>query len=684
MLRVVFLFIIGVVFGVASEQVEIIANNAQKDDGIVKASDGVVLFYDGYMIEAKSLEYDTIKKVVKLNGNVVLYKDKLVQAHTDAAMLDLRSKDVTLKPLLLIEQTNSVWAQGESACKSGAIYTITNSYISSCNINDPDWKIGYGKAEFDSEDEWFTSYNNTFYIGDIPVFYLPIFGLPTSKKRRTGLLFPKFSYSNDYGLSYMQPIYFAPSHNYDIELTPQIKSGKGAGAYATLRFVDTPTSKGAIKSGFFNTQSSYFRDENLDNRNFYGFEVLYERDSLFDKYIQGYTDGLLVDGTWLNDIGYDRQQYNEIEKSDDYGTRDSQMVTSTINYYLSNEKHYFGVNSKLFIDTTKTSNADTFQMLPSVNYHIFKDSFLHENLLYSLDAKATNYTRKDGYSIKQYEIDVPVGFSWSFFDDYLGVSISENLYGTYLDYDDFSGVKNGSYINNFHKISLFTNLSKEYDDFFHNINLYANYIIPSFDDKRGHFSPFVSLDTPNEHLELKLEQFFYDNQDIEVSHFVSQKIHMDDYTYKYGDLENELRVDFGDFYAESIVSYSHEEAKISSAIHTIGYKDKKNDLALSHSFSDTLEYDKSNFLDLSYAREITPRDDLYTDIQYNLKDDFVKKMEIGWVYKSDCWSCKLSAKKERVPKLELGGSNALINKGIYLEVTLVPFGKSLRIKEESY
>ena len=74
-------------------------------------------------------------------------------------------------------------------------------------------------------------YNPVFYVGKVPVLYLPYFGFPTDKTRRSGLLIPEIAYLSEQGLYYKQPIYFAPMQSWDLEFDPQIRTRRGAGIY---------------------------------------------------------------------------------------------------------------------------------------------------------------------------------------------------------------------------------------------------------------------------------------------------------------------------------------------------------------------------------------------------------------------------------------------------------------------
>ena len=48
----------------------------------------------------------------------------------------------------------------------------------------------------------------------------------------------------------------------------------------------------------------------------------------------------------------------------------------------------------------KKSNANTLQELPQVQFHSYNKELFLENLIYSIDTKAQNFTRKEGLNAK--------------------------------------------------------------------------------------------------------------------------------------------------------------------------------------------------------------------------------------------------------------------------------------------
>ncbi len=188
---------------------------------------------------------------------------------------------------------------------------------------------------------------------------------------------------------YSQPIFIAPADNYDIELIPQIRTQRGYGSYANFRYADSPDSMLNLKTGYFKEFNNYRREEKLENSEHYGLDIDYERKNIFSTKKE-HQDGVFTSVRYLNDIEY------IILKEDDGNLGTDKKVESKVNYFYNTPEYYGGVYGKYYIDASKKSNANTLQELPQVQFHSYNKELFLENLIYSIDTKAQNFTRKEG------------------------------------------------------------------------------------------------------------------------------------------------------------------------------------------------------------------------------------------------------------------------------------------------
>lgn len=451
-----------------------------------------------------------------------------------------------------------------------------------------------------------------------------------------------------------------------------MRTSRGFGLYADFRFADSPYSKGNIKFGGFRENDDYFDEHELENQTHKGFEINYSRTKLLSQYLRGdVEDGLLVDITYLNDLEYLNMQDSDTEASE-------KTITSKINYYLRTENDYFGLYTRYYIDTEKLSNDDTLQSLPRLQYHRFTEPLYIDNLLYSMDYKATNYYRKEGLNAVQNEISIPITFHFPLLDNYLHFTVSENIYMTHVDYskDATNDLENGLYIKNYHKVGLNSDLSKKYDSFFHTIHTGLELVVPDFDKEEGHFADFVNIDEEKKSLNAKLEQFFYDNEGKRfLTHRISQTYYFSDYEYKYGDLENELKYTFssGNDLTNNVY-YSHRYDRFSKIQTSLNLSFQYFDFSFTHTYQDAPNLTDTSFLIAKAQSNFLDKYNIFAEVDYDFKDSFAKKWEVGWTMKKRCWDYKISYYQEVVPELTDIGSDSRKNHGVYFGINLNPIG----------
>lgn len=658
-----------------TQNVELIANSIEKDNTIINANGDVLLYSEKYLITADRAIYDMDSGDLELFGNINILYGSEEASRSEYAFLNIKEDIGGFYPFFFFNQSTSLWIRCNEVASDKKYYITKNSVVSSCNVENPDWKIGFSTGKLNKDSSFLHLYNSIFYVRDFPVFYLPYFAFPTDNTRRTGLLKPEFGYEKDEGMLYRQPIYFAPHEWWDLELDPQIRTERGGGIYSTFRFADSIYSNGYISAGIFRDKSEYVKDEDLKNNRHYGYEIYYNRSSIFGKGfdVNGYEDGFLLDFKYLNDI-----DYLNLKNQDSYSY--DRLITSRLNYFLRDESNYIGVYSKYFIDTDTSNNDDTLQEVPTLHYHKFLDSLFINNIQYSFDAKYHNYYRKEGLKAQQFEIDLPVTLYLTFFDDFLRFSISENIYFTRANYDNYSGFNipynYGQYFSNYHKMSLFTDLAKPYQSFFHKINIGVDYIVPSFDKKKGYLDRdnFVTMNSEIEQLTFNLKQYFYDANGVKrVVHSIKQPYYIDEKDEKFQPIENKIELFITpEISLSNEMYYSHERGKLSKSLSYIEVDKDRHKFYLSHTYDKELS---NNFLSVSYEQKIFKNESIFTSIDYDFDNNFTKSWRIGFKQARKCWDYAIVYRENTTPKLTSSGKASSVNKkGVFFMFNLFPIG----------
>lgn len=677
------LFICALFLFAQDQKVEILAKTVEKEKSIVHAKDEVVLYSEKYIITADEAYYDYNSSDLELIGDITIMEGTEFSTRSGYSKINLKNDTGVITPMFAYAGESQMWLKCNEAEFNEQYYLTKKSIVSSCDVQDPDWKIGFTSGEYNRESKFLSTYNTLFYVNKLPIFYLPYFSFSTDKTRRTGLLRPEVGYGGDEGLFYLQPIYFAPQVNWDLQLNPQIRTSRGIGLHVKLRFVDSPYSNGAISLGQFNEQGSYAKKNNLKNDKHYGYSIKYDRSRLISGYFgKNVEDGLWIDFNYLNDIDY----FNTIDNND---KTYNQLVQSTLNYYMKRDLDYFGLYSKYYIDTSKIDNDDTVQELPTFQYHRFINSILTDNIFYSVDYKTTNYTSKDGLDSVTNQVNAPISIYFPLLDDFLNFKFTENFYLANVDYDGVGSDGGGNIIQNFHRFSLYTELAKSYESFSHTMYMGLDYTIPGNSSKSDGFkkmledTSFDELDSlvlnTKENLSFSLVEYFYNNNGKKIiSHSLRQSIILGDLSsneYKYLDLSNDLK-----FYATSnltlknLINYSHEFSRISKFQTSLDWKLDEYKVSFIHTYQKDSNELTDNYLSFSVDTDYIKNYNFFANTNYDIEEDYFKSWSIGWVMKKKCWDYRLTYKEERTPKLTSAGSDSTNKKGIYLTFNLYPIG----------
>ena len=669
-----------------NEKFQLISENINTKDNIVTASGNVIVFSPTYYISASKIIYNKTEETFELFDNVLILKDNNIQTQSDYALINLKSDSYSQTPVQLFDKKSNLWANSKNATKEKSNIELDSSIISSCDCTDPVWSIKVSSASYDTENKWVHAYNPRLYFRNVPVFYSPYLGFPTDTTRRTGLLPPTIGYSSNEGVYYSQSLFIAPKENYDLEIIPQIRSDRGYGAYSYFRYADSPYSLLKLNAGFFKEKKSYQIENDLDNQKHYGWSVDYERTKLFSS--KNHQDGLYASINWLNDV-----EYETLEDDEDIVSTD-QKVESKINYFYNTPEYYAGVYGRYYIDTSKDSNDTTLQELPQIQFHSYnKRLFGIDKLLYSIDTKYRNYTRKEGLTADSYEISLPINYNKYFLDDYLYINVENELIVNKYDYaNNTSNYKDGTLIQNEFTVSIGTDLIKPYDEFLHTVNLSASYSHPKSIKEDGDLFGITTTDTTSElssfpntegnrNINLSLNQSLYDNDNLEqiINHKLTQSILYNSFDEaKLQNTENYIKFNFKNGSISNRIIYNVQDKqfiegsldasyKIDDLSFTAGYyKSKDTDNPYTdnedlESYRMKADYKISKDYKVSYYEN------------YNLYEKIRSKQGINLNINDRCWSLDIKYEKERVP-YSSSSSEGIDQKVVYFNLVLKPLG----------
>lgn len=664
------------------EKFQVIANSVDSKNNIMIATGNVVIFSPTYYITAQKIIYDKNKGTFELFDDVLILKDNNVQTKSEYAFLDVNSDDLYQKPNMLFDESESIWINSKDSEKKDDLITLASSIFSSCDCVDPDWSIRMSSADYNIEKKWINSYNTRLYVKDIPVLYFPYLGFSTDTERKTGLLIPTFGYSSSEGGFYTQPIFIAPAANYDIELIPQFKAKRGTGMYAYVRYADSIDSILRVSGGYFEEKKEYQEENDLRNKRHYGLEVNYERYNLFTGKRKEHKDGLFVDINYLNDI-----EHQTLQDVDDTESE----VESKINYIYNTPDYLLGAYLRYYIDTDEESNDETLQELPKLQAHSYLRPLFFDKLLYSTDFKYTNYSRSEGITANQYEVNIPLSYSYTLFDDYLNFTVKQTFSLNKYEYSNFSTTeyKDGTYAESNTTFSLSSDLIKPYENYLHTINLSADYTksdtikedgnIYGIDDYEPDALSEFSVTQSSDSITLGVNQSFYDRDNLKeiVKHKISQSILYDEFDdAKLQNMENEITYNYILGSVKNSLIYNHQDEKLTESSSSFSLTYDNFAMKLGHYMSkDTPNSGKEDLesyqIDLKYKFSDEYSIGYYTN--YNLEEKLRSKQSFIFSITDKCWNLDLRYEQEVTASSTIDGDPQKQDI-VYLELLLKPLG----------
>jgi len=659
MIRFIFLIF---PFLLLANEIKVFGLDSNMSKGIITVKDGM-LFKDEMIVSANKIVYNKNKNIILAYGNVYINYDKNDYILSNNVSISIDNSKIQTTPFFLFNYADNSWINSKDATNQNDKYLANEVITSTCNINNPDWKLVSSRVNYDKQTKWIDLYNPVLYLKEVPIFYLPYLGFSLNKTRSSGFLKPIFGYSANEGVLFTLPYYQTLTPLADLEIDPTIRTQRGKGVYSTFRFVHSPTSYGEFKIGYFKDGQKYITKYNLANSIHNGWNFIYENSNIFTK-----SDKFYVDIKNANDTGYfylDSYNYK-------FNTISDKTLTSKINYYTRDDYNYFGVYTKYFKDTTKISNADTMQILPQINYHRFNDNFWN-NFSYSIDTNIYNYTREEGYTAIKKSIVIPLKYNINFFEDYLKFGLTEQFNLNQVDMSNSNSSKL-TRIDTF--IKVYSNLSKNYGNFIHHLAPSVTFGMDNYFDFNNVDSDYINTSLVKKSIAFNLYQTFIANN-WNINHKISEVYYLDnvDKDSKYSELLNSIDVKYFDYYLKDNNKYSIKNNAINYNSFTFGFDDNEKKLEFRYIYQKKLEnVDKSKTYDINGYWKFDKIHKMFAEYNYDAISNQTNYYIVGISMKKRCWNYKLSYKKEILPLLTNDGVSSIIQNEIYFEIELVPLG----------
>ena len=699
MLRIFFTLLISIGL-YAQDKIEIYTSSLETQDNIVRASNGVSVVYKNYYLSAQNATYDKNSGELELFGDVRANNGSEYKILGDKAVLNIANKQRSFEPFFMLDNESRVWMSGDNAIGYDKDLSIKGGVISGCNPNNPLWKMEFTSSDYNTDTKWLNIYNARIYIYDIPVFYTPYFGRSLNKERRTGLLTPSFGVSSSEGFYYEQALFIAKNNWWDLEIKPQVRTSRGEGIYSTLRFIDSEISSGEISLGYFQEQEKFFLEQNLANEKHYGYNIHYKNSSFINQWFKtnlSGQSGLYIDIKNMNDVDYINLSSNDVTKN-----VTATQLLSQGNFFYNTSDNYLGTYFKYYKDLTIETNENTLQILPTIHYHHYIETFFKDYLLYDIDMQINNIQRNINKNVLQTDLNIPVTLQTALFDEYLNLAYTSHIYGQSSNFsgsqEELLGVyADGLFVRQYNTLELSSEVVRSYDDFSHSIAFSSKYTIAGLETTNGYYDDnkkfcadtnnrnnarcdFYNITDIDEALEIDFREYIFDLSGRQIFyHRLAQVIA--NKNSELGELENEFDYQITNninFYNN--IFYNYDNDKFSKLLHKLSYKSSALKISLSHLFKDTFidktdtNTPRTSYITSSARYTYDTHYSYKVKMDYDLETSLKKGAEVGFLYKKRCWNFGLKYVENNRPILTKDNiSSSVYDRYIYFNIVFKPF-----------
>jgi len=313
--------------------------------GDVSLRQGDKTLFADEMTYFRDREYATAERNVNfINGDITLYSD-VMETHLDTDQTTLYQADYQFHGQGGRGSAETIYDNGLD------LYELKSSSYTACPPEDTTWSIDATTLYIDNKEEVGSAYNAVLRVKDIPIFYLPYITYPLTDKRKTGVLFPTFEYSDTNGISYTQPLYINISPNMDATLTTNYMQNRGTKFSAEYRYL--------FDFGRGNLQAEY-----LDN----------DRIRDYDRYLYHWDHSVSFAENWSFTAKYNRvsddEYFNDLDT--DYGNRSDNQLLQTANLSYREEAWNSDLEVRSFQILGNDDDDAPHKVLPKLSLNVYQ------------------------------------------------------------------------------------------------------------------------------------------------------------------------------------------------------------------------------------------------------------------------------------------------------------------------
>ncbi len=228
----------------------------EEDGDVVSARGNVVVTKGDARLTADTVRVRRSRNALDARGNVVL-TDPQGDVRADRLRLELADETGTIQNGTIRLPRRQYTIAGRTLQKLyGQSYRVTDGAVTTCEcdrMEDADWSIAADTLDVTLGGTG-TLRHGVLRVRDVPLFYVPYGSMAVRTERHSGLLAPRYGFSNKRGFQWEQPLYWAISKSQDLTVTTDVETSERAGLLGEYRYAPSRRTEGQFWVSYFNEQ----------------------------------------------------------------------------------------------------------------------------------------------------------------------------------------------------------------------------------------------------------------------------------------------------------------------------------------------------------------------------------------------------------------------------------------------
>ena len=359
----------------------------------VTATGGVQMYYNRYRMVAQRVQYDQRTGRVMASGNIELIEPGGNRIYADELDVTDSFSEGFLNALR-VETTDNTRLAAESAERlPGDLMVLNNTVYTACLPctrtpgKAPLWQVKAERVIRNGQTHTIRLENAQFELFGMPIGRLPFaIEVPDETvERKSGLLFPQFSASDNLGFGVTVPYYHVFSPSMDATISPTLYTSQGL------------LLQGEVRNRFDNGEHT-FRFAGIQQRNPGTFDSGSSDRAADNRFMAASKGEFHINPRWT--FGWDvmvqsdnnfSRTYNLTDVDDETFTNDVYLTGLGTRNYFDLHGYYFNVQDNAFENTLEKQQAIVY---PSLDYSYYAP----EPILggeFSITANITNLSRRE-------------------------------------------------------------------------------------------------------------------------------------------------------------------------------------------------------------------------------------------------------------------------------------------------